>query len=776
MKRKTLFFSFFLILLPVLSLSAREAGFRSLSRTFDPSVDRPSVQRYIKYFLRGEHKKKLARALLSGAPYIGYIKDQAKKSNVPPEILYLAAVESAFKFTARSRAGAVGLWQFIPSAAREYNLQMTSWVDERRSFWKATPAAMQKLLYNYRRTGNWYLSMAAYNSGLGRALKAKRYGGSSDFFYLRSLRLFPRETREYVPQIIAVAYIVSNMDRYHLFTKAQEKQYLSDVSSSHWGTVRVDRPIPLSYISSQAGIDPVLLSHANFELLYGVTPPNGGGYELKVPASKVSIVRAVVSSFPHYYVLYPYYIPTSMNFAKFAKINKFNASVLLSVNPGMTLRTSLKRRTVLIPYLSYASWSRGKRSLWNAMLPYQNFVYYVRRGDNLSTIAYRYGTTIDRISAVNGLSYRSLLRIGQRLYIPGSKAAARYAAARLRKQAAHTIYWNYYVRRGDTLSAIARRYGARQSSLVAMNASLRKSGIIYVGQKLRIPGKRYSAPAPNRSSFGVFGGKYTVRAGDTLSSIAYAHGTTVALLTSRNKLSPYQLLHIGQTLIVPPTTDSQRRFYRVKSGDTLSQIALNHNVSVSTLMSLNDLSSTSALQVGQVLQIASSTSQNRSSGKSSSSGQSWSYVVRSGDSLSTIASHYGVSVSYLARYNALSGAVIRVGQTLQVPKNPASKASLRIYTVRRGDTLSGIALAHSASVQKIARLNGLSSGSRLRIGQKLYVPMQVAAHTAHTYLVRSGDSLWTIATHFKTTVSALAKLNNISPWSPLYVGYRLRLP
>ena len=226
--------------------------------------------------------------------------------------------------------------------------------------------------------------------------------------------------------------------------------------------------------------------------------------------------------------------------------------------------------------------------------------YYVRhrvqRGQSLSVIARRYGTSVSSIMRTNNLRSAHRIRVGQVLKIPTGRSSSVQTASSYSSKSAASRSGTYTVRRGDTLSEIAQRHGTSVSALMRANR-LSSSRNLRIGQKLTLPG-----------GAGASASIHTVRSGDTLSGIAKRYGTSVASLKRLNGISDARNLKIGQKLKVSGRTASRSRAttHKVSSGDVLSKIASRYGVSVRSIMRANNLSSANRIRVGQVLRIPSS--------------------------------------------------------------------------------------------------------------------------------------------------------------------------
>lgn len=253
---------------------------------------------------------------------------------------------------------------------------------------------------------------------------------------------------------------------------------------------------------------------------------------------------------------------------------------------------------------------------------------------------------------------------------------------------------------------------------------------------------------------------YVVQKGDSLWSIAKKLNTTVDELKSLNNLTSNNLA-IGQVLKIPGSSESGDipEFYMVKSGDTLYSIARENGLTVQDLINLNNLTSTN-LKVGQRLKLKAITSM--------PSTEENIYIVVKGDSLYAIANRYNVSVQDIIDANNLKTTALSIGQRLIIPHQNNDSD---LYTVVAGDSLYKIANKFNVSVDELKKLNNLTSNT-LSIGQKLKIPSK---ENYVSYTVKSGDNLYAIAREFGTTVSALQSINNLST-SNLSVGQKLLIP
>ena len=292
---------------------------------------------------------------------------------------------------------------------------------------------------------------------------------------------------------------------------------------------------------------------------------------------------------------------------------------------------------------------------------------------------------------------------------------------------------------------------------------------------------------------------YTVKSGDTLSGIANNYQTTVNTLARLNNLANPNLIYVGQRLLVqqaatpsqpqmttPSTSTTTATTYTVKAGDTLGQIAANHQTSVNQLVQLNKLANPNLIYVGQVLTIKQATSASQSTTATPAKpASSATYTVKAGDTLSQIAASHGTSYQTLASLNHLSNPnEIYVGQTLKLQattstpaQTPTRAASTNqgTYTVKAGDTLSAIAAAHGTSYEVLAQVNGISNPNEIYVGQtlKFTAATQTTAAKQGAYTVTAGDTLYEIAQKVGVNWQHLAQTNHISQPYTIYVGQKL---
>ena len=244
---------------------------------------------------------------------------------------------------------------------------------------------------------------------------------------------------------------------------------------------------------------------------------------------------------------------------------------------------------------------------------------------------------------------------------------------------------------------------------------------------------------------------YVVQKGDTLYSIANKLGTTVSELKKENNLTS-NTLQIGEVLRIPTKEiyEGEENVYIVQKGDTLYSVAMANNTTVDELKRINNLTS-NILSTGQLLKIPSALLPEST------------YIVKKGDSLYSIANKYNTTIDELKRINNLTSNILSIGQVLKLPSDKVSdiekEENTISYTVQKGDSLYSIARKYDTTIDRIKKLNNLTT-NLLSIGQVLLIPTDTNLET--TYTVQKGDSLYSIAKKYDTTVDRLKQLNNLS--------------
>ena len=262
-----------------------------------PQVELPMevntrVEKWMRRFMT-DQKGMFETFLARENRFAGMIRGKLRERGMPEDLLYLAMVESGFSPRATSKKEAVGVWQFIPPTATQYGLRVDEWVDERRDPVKATDAALDYLSSLHDRYGSWYLAAAAYNAGPSRVDRAiKRLGAArrgDEDVYWQIIDQLPKETREYVPKILAATTLARQAERYGFHVKP--------AAPYEYDRVWVPGGTGLGTIAHALEVETSVVRELNPHLKLGVAPP-GGSYAVRVPAGSTSLVIAALGGRP----------------------------------------------------------------------------------------------------------------------------------------------------------------------------------------------------------------------------------------------------------------------------------------------------------------------------------------------------------------------------------------------------------------------------------------------------------------------------------------------
>ena len=272
---------------PRLKARAEEAA-KNISHDLPLTVN-DEVLSFLNFFQTPRGRTIVETGLRRAGRYRGMIARVLSEEGVPQDLIYLAQAESAFQPTALSRAGARGMWQFVAYRGQEYGLRHTWWLDERQDPEKATHAAAQHLRDLYKMFGDWYLAMAAYNCGPGNVQKAIERTGYADFWELYRRNVLPRETKNYVPIILALTLIAKDAPHYGIQTEPE-----TPVATD---TVKPGRAIDLRLVAETIDVDVETLRTLNPSLLRLATPDDPA-FELHLPLGSAPKFSAEIADIP----------------------------------------------------------------------------------------------------------------------------------------------------------------------------------------------------------------------------------------------------------------------------------------------------------------------------------------------------------------------------------------------------------------------------------------------------------------------------------------------
>ena len=464
-----------------------------------PLMMTDQVAGYISYFSnrgRGTFERAFARS----GRYHDMMVSILKQEGVPQDLIYLAQAESGFHPQAVSRAGARGIWQFMGSRARGYGLQHSLWVDDRQDPEKSTRAAAHHLKDLYAQFGDWYLAMAAYNSGPGTVQAAVRRTGYADFWELYRRNVLPKETRNYVPIILAMTIVSKNLSQYGFDDVSRDEPVPYD-------SITINYPVDLRLVAECVDATAAQLQELNPSLLR-LSTPSTGSFELHLPHGTKDQYETAIAAIPSDMRLWWRYhkVQPGDTLASLGRSYRVTAKSIASTNQldGTELEAGAR---LIIPVAA------GKHPLSDTATYARRITRYkVRKGDTVETVAENFGVSAQMLRRWNGLHSGDSLR--------GRKVLALHLPVTPSSEVASTS--------------------------VAKSPHARKPGQTDTAAAKSSPN---DADADNSEQASVL--HHKVRSGETLYSIATTYKTTVAALKRNNR--NVAVLRPGMILIVEPS-------------------------------------------------------------------------------------------------------------------------------------------------------------------------------------------------------------------------------
>jgi len=443
---------------PELTLIPEQNFWREMRRGFslDHGLHQARVQQELRWLKRHPHY--LPRLQQRIQKYLPYIHAEVIRRDMPAELALLPIVESALDPYAFSHGGAAGLWQFIPATGKRFGLPRNWWYDGRRDPVLATQAALTYLQYLENRFDDWYLALAGYNAGEGNVKRAlKRANGDRDFFHLR----LPRETSAYVPRLLALAAVVADPDAYGLS--------LPDITPElQFATIDTEGQYDLMKAAEVLEVELDHLYQWNPALNQWSTPPEGP-HRLHVPVAMADDAQSRLSAVPNQERVNWLRIKIK-NGDTLSQIARRHNTDMATLRKANNLRGSSIRagQALLIP--------RSSQAMSNYPIASQQKRgdYQVKPGDSLWSVANAHQVSVRSLVKANQIGPKEVLRVGQRLDIPGT--ATRSSRDMIRKV-------RYGVRRGDSLARIASKFNVAIRDIARWN-ELRVDRYLQPGQSL----------------------------------------------------------------------------------------------------------------------------------------------------------------------------------------------------------------------------------------------------------------------------------------------------
>lgn len=258
-------------------------------------ADHALTEKWRKTYSTAHNVKWISNALSNGEAYRLYVRSRLAERNLPAVLEYLPMVESNYVITAKSKSGALGMWQFMENSIRPY-LQKNEFIDERLDPWKSTEAALSKLEDNYKIFGDWAIAIAAYNCGSGAMSRALKSAKEKSFWYLAEKKLLRNETLNYVPKLLAIADLVENPEYYNIELPPSNHEADSEIFevTNYFDYVTVDKPYSIRRLAAEMRIDENTLLMLNPSLTQGITPPSAQ-YTIRLPVGMEQSAKDALS-------------------------------------------------------------------------------------------------------------------------------------------------------------------------------------------------------------------------------------------------------------------------------------------------------------------------------------------------------------------------------------------------------------------------------------------------------------------------------------------------
>lgn len=653
----------------------------------DVPLERNSaVDEYIEFFSNTDRGKNfIDKTTYRSGKYFPLMRKILRYHNTPEEMIYLSVQESGLNPTIVSKAGAVGLWQFMPATGRAYGLYQDGYRDDRRDFEKSTDAAARHLKDLYRTFGDWYLAWAAYNAGPGRVNSAINKSGSRDFWTLR--KHLPGETKNYVPSILALSFIYRDPEKYG-FTNLEYGKPIS------FDRVNVDGELTLDKVAEYSKTDIETIRELNSELTSDNVPDYDVPYQLRIPHDSYDTFLS-----------------------NFKKSSDFKSGQSEPEFAGNEQSSYYSTGSPVVTY-EIKNYDPGDPQNLGNTTDKTKIIYNYKGKEGLKFVADSFKVRESDIRRWNYIPYSTNPKPNQKLSI--------YLSSKQYKDLYNT--------------APESETGSNENLNVKNNENTvadKNNGNVNYGKKIDTNNKEKngnsSSKDENVKEKKVPNAKlqtYTVKESDYLGEIAEIYDVSVSDIREWNDIEGDKIL-IGQKLKIysdKKVTSSINNnsktptYHIVSEGEYLSEIAIQYGVTVSDLKEWNNLEDDKIL-IGQKL----ITSKPKSNKENNSTGKTKTHKVLEGESLGEIAAQYKISVKNLKDWNKLESDIIVPGQELIISKSSSdikndAKKNLKTYKVKKGDTLASISEEFNISVSNLKKWNNLNSDGTVYTGQvlKLY--------------------------------------------------------
>lgn len=634
-----------------------------------PLVKNSVVEEYIDFFSKTDRGKNfIDKTMYRSGKFFPLMRKILKHYGAPEELIYLSVQESGLNPTIVSRAGAVGMWQFMPATGYSYGLYQDGMRDDRRDFEKSTDAAARHLIDLYNTFDDWYLAFAAYNAGPGRVNTAIRKSGSRDFWELRSF--LPGETKNYVPSILALSFIFRNPEIYGFNDLEMGKPISFD-------KVNIKASLSFEQIVEMTGSDIETIRELNSELTSDMTPSYDQPYQLRIPHNtyKTFAENYKKASFEK----------NGMNTPEYAGSEKFNF--------GQVAATKFKVK-------GYFPTDIRKIASFNSS---GKTTHTVLESDMLSSIAIKHRVRPTDIRIWNKLSYGKYPKKGQQLVIVTSSGERGSLDNETRIENV-----NLTTTETGSTEVSSNETGNKSGNDNSSNSFFKD----IVNQKSGNTGNKTTTTKPNTTKNNTSNNTSTTTPKtDTKKETTTTKETTkreepVRTETKKedvvktetkttNTKKDSDIKEVSSTTTIKKTETKKEtvketkkgtgksQTYTVEEGDFLTKIANDYGVSISDIQEWNNLND-DVIMVGQKLTIYSNkkVAKNDDNSEKTTKKQT-TYTVQKGDNLAGIADKFNVGMDDLIDWNDINdGDVILVGQVLKVAASEKKTTKKKTTTTK----------------------------------------------------------------------------------------------
>lgn len=436
-------------------------GLMRKSMHMDLEIDRTRVTQEIRWLQRNPNY--LPRLQKRMQAYLPYVVREVALRDMPIELSLLPIVESALDVYAFSHGGAAGPWQFIRGTARQYRLTMDDWYDGRRDIVASTDAALKLLTDLHNRYDDWFLALAAYNAGPGNVNRAQRRNPGADYFDLA----LPRETRAYVPRLLAIAAVIKNPEKFGLTLPAVRNE-------QSFSTVKLHSQFQLSTLASVIDIPLQELQHWNPAFARWATSPRGPHHAIIPAHFKHADVQAAIDAWPEDDRVdwQEIKVREGDTLSELAIRYKTDVQSLITFNKIKRNRIRAGQK-LLIP-------SAGKDPPLPSVAG-AGLIHVVEPGESLWSISRKYDVNLRKLMRTNHIGPKDPLTIGKKLAIAGNGVSVTGQDAS--RSVLRTV--RYKVRRGDSLARIANKFNVTVTQIASWNG-LDLEKYIQPGQALKL--------------------------------------------------------------------------------------------------------------------------------------------------------------------------------------------------------------------------------------------------------------------------------------------------